>query len=99
MGVAKAADDAVALAHAFSIGDEVPSCLSSYEHLRAPVGGLVVNRGRELGAYMQAKLRTRAERCMADQFRSPETIMQETAVYVGPSDYVLPETLLNPKRL
>jgi 2-polyprenyl-6-methoxyphenol hydroxylase-like FAD-dependent oxidoreductase len=99
MGVAKAADDAVALAHALSIRDQVPSCLQTYEHLRAPIGGLVVNRGRALGAYMQAKLRTRTEQGKADKFRSPETIMRETAVYVGPRDYVLPDSLLNPRRL
>lgn len=90
MGVAKAADDAVALADALSNGGDVPFCLTMYSHLRSPVGGQVVKRGRELGAYMQAKLRTRTERQMADQFRSPESIMKETAVYVRPSDYGLP---------
>jgi len=38
-----------------------------------------VSYARQLGAYMQAQLRTPAERAMAERYRTPEAVMRETA--------------------
>ena len=38
-----------------------------------------MNHARHLGAYMQAQIRTAAERAMAERYRTPEAVMRETA--------------------
>lgn len=80
MGVTKAAGDAVALAEALHAHIDVVEALRAYEAPRVKFGELIVAHARALGAYMQAQLRTPREREMAELYRTPEAIMQETAV-------------------
>jgi 2-polyprenyl-6-methoxyphenol hydroxylase-like FAD-dependent oxidoreductase len=78
-GVAKAADDALALADALA-GNEVESALKRFEAARLPVGRKIIARTRHLGAYVQADLKTEAERAYAARHRTPEAVLTETAI-------------------
>ena len=80
MGVAKAAEDAMAIADALAGFADPITALSHYDASRQPAGSAVIERARHLGAYMQAQWRTPEERAMAEAFRTPEAIMRETAV-------------------
>jgi 2-polyprenyl-6-methoxyphenol hydroxylase-like FAD-dependent oxidoreductase len=71
MGVTKAGDDASALAAAIGSLGTTPAALKSFEALRLGLGTKVVERGRELGAYMQAQVQSP---------RSAEKVMRETAI-------------------
>jgi 2-polyprenyl-6-methoxyphenol hydroxylase-like FAD-dependent oxidoreductase len=81
LGVTKAAGDARVLAEALreSAGD-MGAALSRYETARIAYGHAAVARGRHLGAYMQAQIKTEHERQMAERYRTPEAIMRETAI-------------------
>jgi len=79
-GVAKAAADAMALALSVKSGTDIETSLREYERTRIRIGQRIVERARHLGAYMQSNLRTSEEKALADRFRSPESVMQETAV-------------------
>jgi 2-polyprenyl-6-methoxyphenol hydroxylase-like FAD-dependent oxidoreductase len=77
-GVAKAADDAAALAAALDDG-EVESALRRFEAQRLPVGRRIIERARHLGAYLQAT-QTAAERERSQRHSIPEAVLAETAV-------------------
>lgn len=79
MGVTKAAGDAVSLVKHLNTAATIPHALASYSAERVQFGQAVVGFARQLGAYMQAQLRTPAEREMAERYRSPEAVMRETA--------------------
>ena len=79
MGVAKAGGDAMALADALRNSDDVGAALRQYEAARVGFGAAVIARARHLGAYMQAQIKTAAERQMAERYRTPEAVMRETA--------------------
>lgn len=76
MGVTKAMQDALALQEAVAAHGATPEALAAYEQSRAAAGREVVERGRRLGAYMQA--------CGRDgvpaQARDALVVMAETAV-------------------
>jgi 2-polyprenyl-6-methoxyphenol hydroxylase-like FAD-dependent oxidoreductase len=78
-GVAKAAEDALALADALEAGD-VESSLKQFEAARLSVGNKIIERARRLGAYVQADLKTQAERAYAALHRKPEAVLSETAM-------------------
>jgi len=80
MGVPKAAGDALALVAAIHEGNG----LAAFEAQRMRVGAAIVARGRYLGAYMEAQLKSLEEREQAQQRRIPEQVMMETA---APMDY------------
>jgi 2-polyprenyl-6-methoxyphenol hydroxylase-like FAD-dependent oxidoreductase len=81
MGVSKAAGDAMALAHALQSCDgEVESALRGYEAARAPFGAAVIERARELGAYLSGSDTEAARR-----HHTPEAVMREIAVPWQPS--------------
>ncbi|MCW2238805.1 FAD binding domain-containing protein [Azospirillum canadense] len=81
MGVTKAAGDALALADALrDPGRPVPDALAAYERERVRFGSAIVAHARQLGAYMQAQLRTDEERANAERYRTPDAVMRETAV-------------------
>ncbi|MEN9725647.1 MAG: 2,6-dihydroxypyridine 3-monooxygenase [Pseudomonadota bacterium] len=84
-GVPKATGDALALAKAIheNRGD-YPACLQAFEQTRLRVGRTMVGRGQYLGAYMEAQLKSEAERLAAETARDPERVMLETA---APFDY------------
>jgi 2-polyprenyl-6-methoxyphenol hydroxylase-like FAD-dependent oxidoreductase len=77
MGVAKAGDDATALAQALATHGATPAALRAYEAQRQPVGAAVVARARRLGAYIESARQGRAApRSTADQAQ----VMHETAI-------------------
>lgn len=80
-GVLKAADDAAALVDRLAqhAGD-VPAALAAYDRERQPAGAFWIARARHLGAYLQAQIRSDAERAMAERYRTPEAVMRETAI-------------------
>ena len=55
MGVTKAAQDAVALSDSIRVHGASAAALQAYEAQRLPAGQAVVQRARELGAYMQGR--------------------------------------------
>jgi 2-polyprenyl-6-methoxyphenol hydroxylase-like FAD-dependent oxidoreductase len=77
-GVAKAADDAAALAAALA-GTEVEPALRKFEAARLPVGQRIIERARHLGAYLQAT-QTAEERARSQRHSIPEAVLAETAV-------------------
>ena len=81
MGVTKAASDAMALVNALrdSPGN-VAAALADYERVRVDAGRAVVERGRQLGAYMQAQSTSVLEQKHARIFRSPQQVITHTAV-------------------
>ena len=79
-GVAKAAEDALALADALAGHDDVETALRRFEEARLGVGEKIIARARRLGAYVQADLKSEAERAYAAQHRAPEAVLAETAV-------------------
>jgi 2-polyprenyl-6-methoxyphenol hydroxylase-like FAD-dependent oxidoreductase len=81
MGVTKAAGDAVALVDSLAAAQGDPlRGLAAYERARIAFGGLIVNRARELGAYLQAQLKGDDARAAAEQERTTDTIMRMTGV-------------------
>ena len=79
-GVAKAAEDALALADALAANTDVETALRRFEAARLPVGDKIIARARHLGAYVQADLKTEAERAYAARHRTPEAVLAETAM-------------------
>jgi 2-polyprenyl-6-methoxyphenol hydroxylase-like FAD-dependent oxidoreductase len=57
MGVTKAGDDALALAQAIASHGATPAALQAYADARIPASLAVVERGRQLGAYLEARTR------------------------------------------
>jgi 2-polyprenyl-6-methoxyphenol hydroxylase-like FAD-dependent oxidoreductase len=85
MGVPKGAKDVAALSEAVMRGgDDFLSELPGYEAGRLRIAGRIVARGRMLGAYMEAQLKSQEERRIAEAARRPEQVMMETA---APIDY------------
>jgi 2-polyprenyl-6-methoxyphenol hydroxylase-like FAD-dependent oxidoreductase len=79
-GVAKAAEDTMTLAEALDAEPDVPAALKAFEAKRIGVGVRIVQRGRELGAYIQPERRTEAERAAAIRHAGPEAVMREIAL-------------------
>jgi hypothetical protein len=80
--VAKAADDAAALAaelQTIVAASEVEPALLRFEAARLPVGRRIIERARHLGAYLQAS-QTREERARSRRHGIPEAVLAETAV-------------------
>jgi 2-polyprenyl-6-methoxyphenol hydroxylase-like FAD-dependent oxidoreductase len=80
VGVAKAAEDAVALARSIDQCGDVKRGLARFAALRMPVGRRVIERARHLGAYLQSRARSPEERLRAEKHRAPAAVMAETAV-------------------
>ena len=79
-GVAKAADDAIALADALAARSDVEAALKQFETPRLREGERIIARTRHLGAYVQADIKTEAEREYAARHRTPEAVLTETAI-------------------
>jgi 2-polyprenyl-6-methoxyphenol hydroxylase-like FAD-dependent oxidoreductase len=79
-GVAKAAEDALALAGALHESADIEAGLRRFEAARLTIGQRIIERTRALGAYVQADLRTQAERDYAVLHRTPEAVLAETAM-------------------
>ena len=80
VGVTKAAADALALQRALlKFPKDVEAALEAFEAARLAMGTRFVNRGRELGAYLQAQLKTPKECEQAERHHTPDAVMAETA--------------------
>jgi 2-polyprenyl-6-methoxyphenol hydroxylase-like FAD-dependent oxidoreductase len=77
-GVAKAADDAAALAAALD-GDDVEAALRRFEADRLPQGNRIIERARHLGAYLQAT-QSVEERARSARHGIPQAVLAETAL-------------------
>lgn len=78
-GVAKAAEDTMALAKAVAKHADVETALKAFETARIGIGRRIVARGRALGAYIQPERRTAEERENAARHAGPERVMREIA--------------------
>ncbi len=78
-GVAKAADDAKALAVALDAESDVAAALRRFEAERLPVNRRIIERARHLGAYLQAT-KTEEERARSERHGIPAAVLAETAV-------------------
>lgn len=79
-GVAKAAQDAMALAHATTVESDLASALRRFEAERLAVGRRIVDRARRLGSYMRTHFANAEERALAERHRTPAAVMSETAL-------------------
>jgi 2-polyprenyl-6-methoxyphenol hydroxylase-like FAD-dependent oxidoreductase len=75
MGVTKAGDDAMVLADCIAADGATPQALRRYAARRAPIGAELVERSRQLGAYLEARARGSAA-----VPRSAEQVMRQTAI-------------------
>jgi 2-polyprenyl-6-methoxyphenol hydroxylase-like FAD-dependent oxidoreductase len=78
-GVTKGFSDAMALCRALDRNTSIERALQEFETERLPVGRKMVERARQLGAYMQASKTTDAEKKAAEGYRTPEAVIRETA--------------------
>lgn len=80
MGVPKGAGDAVALVEAVKAGGrDYLSALQGFEVQRLRIDRAIAARGRYLGSYMEAQLKSEEERRRVEALRVPEQVMMETA--------------------
>jgi 2-polyprenyl-6-methoxyphenol hydroxylase-like FAD-dependent oxidoreductase len=80
MGVPKGAGDVLALSDAIKQSDQdFLSSLTRFEAQRLRVNHNILQRGRYLGSYMEAQMKSEQERCGAEAARVPERVMMETA--------------------
>jgi 2-polyprenyl-6-methoxyphenol hydroxylase-like FAD-dependent oxidoreductase len=78
-GVAKAAEDGIAICEALARESDVATALKSFEAARRPVNRRIVERARHLGAYLQAT--QTAEEAVRSRYHSvPEAVLAETAL-------------------
>lgn len=79
MGVTKAAQDAMALADCVASHGAGAAAVTAYEHIRLQAGQAIVQRGRDLGAYMQAQ---QQHAFVADSTvtRNDAAVLRETAI-------------------
>jgi 2-polyprenyl-6-methoxyphenol hydroxylase-like FAD-dependent oxidoreductase len=79
-GVTKAAADALALALALQSNDPIERALARFEAERIGINRQVMQRGRDLGIYLQPQLASAEERRQAEQHHTPQAVMSEIAV-------------------
>jgi 2-polyprenyl-6-methoxyphenol hydroxylase-like FAD-dependent oxidoreductase len=79
VGVTKAAQDALALVRSLDGAADIAQALKRMEATQQPFGRRVIARARELGACLQPRHATAAERENAARFRAPQAMIQETA--------------------
>ncbi len=77
MGVTKAAEDAMALSDSVRALGATAAALNNYESTRLPAGLAVVQRARDLGAYLQAQVNAVPAQRDADE------VLRDTAVDVS----------------
>jgi 2-polyprenyl-6-methoxyphenol hydroxylase-like FAD-dependent oxidoreductase len=82
MGVTKAGEDALALAESVARHGATPAALQAYEALRLAPGQAVVERGRRLGAYLQARALEAGQpaRGSSAPHRDALSVLRETAI-------------------
>ena len=83
MGVTKAAEDAMALSDSIRAHGACADALAAFEALRLPAGLAVVQRARDLGAYLQAQSHARNTSIQRDA----ADVLRETAIDLGAPSY------------
>ncbi len=81
MGVTKAAEDAMALSDSIRMHGATEAALRAFEAKRLPAGIAVVQRARDLGAYLQAQSQAQAQ--ARPVHRDAETVLRDTAIDLG----------------
>ncbi len=79
-GVTKAAQDAMALADALQSNNEIDSALTQFEAARMGINRQVMQRGRDLGSYLQPHPAGARARRNAALHGTPQAVMSEIAV-------------------
>lgn len=79
-GVAKAGNDAEALAKALRDHDDIDRALAAYNAERQPIGNTIVLHSRKLGTHMGVDLKTEEERRMHALLQSDEAMLDWIAV-------------------
>jgi 2-polyprenyl-6-methoxyphenol hydroxylase-like FAD-dependent oxidoreductase len=79
-GVTKAAQDALALAAALRSTSETAAALAHFERARLGANRRIVERARELGAYLGPAPKSEQQRQAAERHRSPQAVMKEIAL-------------------
>jgi 2-polyprenyl-6-methoxyphenol hydroxylase-like FAD-dependent oxidoreductase len=79
-GVAKAGNDAEALANALRDHDDIDAALAAYNAERQPIGNTIVLHSRKLGTHMGVNLKTEADREMHALLQSDRAMMDWIAV-------------------
>jgi 2-polyprenyl-6-methoxyphenol hydroxylase-like FAD-dependent oxidoreductase len=79
-GVTKAAADAMALATALQSNEAIEPALARFEAARMDINRQVMQRGRDLGTYLQPHLTDEDGRRKAERHRTPQAVMEEIAV-------------------
>jgi len=79
-GVAKAGNDAEALAKALAGHDDIDTALKIYNAERQPIGNTIVMHSRKLGTHMGVDLKTDEDRRMHALLQSDEAMMDWIAV-------------------
>jgi 2-polyprenyl-6-methoxyphenol hydroxylase-like FAD-dependent oxidoreductase len=79
-GVTKAAEDAMALASALHSGGTLEIALARFEAARIGINRQVMQRGRDLGTYLQPRPASAQERQKAERHSLPQAVMSEIAV-------------------
>jgi len=79
VGITKAVEDAITLADELELHADLGEALLHFNDKRHSVNWDWIDRSRQLGAYLQAQLLSEAERQFAQQHRTTEAVMRETA--------------------
>jgi len=79
-GVAKAGNDAAALAAALRDHDDIDAALEAYNAARQPIGNTIVMHSRKLGTHMGVNLKTEEDRRMHELLQSPSAMLDWIAV-------------------
>ncbi len=79
-GVTKAAQDALALVAALGPEGNVEGALESFERARTGANRRIIERARELGAYLESKPKSASQRREAERHRTPQAVMTEIAL-------------------
>jgi 2-polyprenyl-6-methoxyphenol hydroxylase-like FAD-dependent oxidoreductase len=79
-GIAKAGNDAEALAKALANHNDTDRALAAYNAERQPIGNTIVLHSRKLGTHMGVNLKTDEDRRMHELLQSDEAMMDWIAV-------------------
>src|SRR4029079_7504898 len=79
-GMAKAGNDAMALAKHLGANDDIDTALKAYNAGRMPIGNIIVKHGRKLGTHMGVNLKTEEDRKMHEYLQSDGAMLDSIAV-------------------
>ena len=79
VGITKAVEDALVLAEELDKNANIAASLLSFSDVRSRENREWIDRSRKLGAYLQTQLFSDAERRYAQQHRSKDAVLRETA--------------------